>query len=125
MSRLPLTLLVLTLGCEPPHSNKLAIDNDGDGFSEFDGDCDIPSCGYFANNTQLSTLRATNVKEELLLGADKARYKGRITVSGWGPEKLENEQEPTAAVSRRVEIRFVWEADDAGTASRGLLHDIQ
>ena len=40
MSRLPLTLLVLALGCDPPPENKLAVDNDGDGFTEFDGDCD-------------------------------------------------------------------------------------
>jgi formylglycine-generating enzyme required for sulfatase activity len=34
------TLLVLTLGCEPPPENKLAVDGDGDGFTEFEGDCD-------------------------------------------------------------------------------------
>ena len=36
-SLLPL-LLVLTLACEP--HNKLAVDNDGDGVTEFEGDCD-------------------------------------------------------------------------------------
>lgn len=38
MSGLLLTFLVL--GCMPPHTNTLAIDNDGDGFTEFEGDCD-------------------------------------------------------------------------------------
>jgi hypothetical protein len=33
-------LLALTLGCEPLHTNRLAVDNDDDGFTEFEGDCD-------------------------------------------------------------------------------------
>jgi hypothetical protein len=43
-SLLPL-LLALTLACEPPPENNLAVDNDGDGFSEFEGDCDDADAG--------------------------------------------------------------------------------
>ncbi|MDP6933728.1 MAG: hypothetical protein QGG40_12470, partial [Myxococcota bacterium] len=31
--------LLLLVGCEPDVSNQLALDNDGDGYTEFDGDC--------------------------------------------------------------------------------------
>jgi hypothetical protein len=40
MSRLPLTLIVLTLGCAHAPINKHTLDNDGDGVTSFDGDCD-------------------------------------------------------------------------------------
>jgi hypothetical protein len=36
-------LLLLALGflaCTPKQQNPLAVDDDGDGYSEFDGDCD-------------------------------------------------------------------------------------
>ena len=35
-----LLVVVLGLACTPEEMNPLAVDDDGDGYSEFEGDCD-------------------------------------------------------------------------------------
>ena len=67
--------------------------------------------GYFADNVQLSTLRAANVRAALLkyLGAD---YAGRIGVAGYGETRLKNKENPLSAENRRIEIRILWHGAD-------------
>ena len=64
------------------------------------------ACGVFENNTQLSTLRATNVRELLL--ESEVSFRSRMPVTGWGPDRLKNTEDPTAAVNRRVELKWIW-----------------
>ena len=63
--------------------------------------------GYFSNNIQLSTLRAANVREELLkyMGT---QYSQRIGVAGYGETRLKNTAEPLSAENRRIELRILW-----------------
>ncbi len=67
-------------------------------------------CGWFADNTQLSTVRAANVRTRIAEHLP-ATTRARMPVSGWGPERLRNSVNVLAAENRRVEMRFVW--DDA------------
>ncbi len=62
--------------------------------------------GYYANNIQLSTLRAANVRGELLqhMGGDFAK---RIGVAGYGETRLKNIEDPLSAENRRIEIRLL------------------
>ncbi len=64
------------------------------------------ACGIFENNTQLSTLRASNVRDLLL--QENAKLRRRMPVTGWGPDRLRNLDDPTAAVNRRVELKWIW-----------------
>lgn len=64
------------------------------------------ACGIFENNTQLSTLRATNVRELLLI--EEKSLRSRMPVTGWGADRLRDVQSPTAAVNRRVELKWIW-----------------
>ena len=64
------------------------------------------ACGIFENNTQLSTLRATNVRELLL--AEQIEFRKRMPVTGWGPDRLKDIQDPTNPVNRRVELKWNW-----------------
>jgi chemotaxis protein MotB len=63
--------------------------------------------GYFSDNIQLSTLRAANVRAELLthLGTEYAK---RIGVAGYGETRLRNTQYPLSPENRRIEIRILW-----------------
>jgi flagellar motor protein MotB len=65
------------------------------------------ACGVFENNTQLSTLRASNVRDLLL--ADAEHYRERMPVTGWGPDRLRNTDMPTSPVNRRVELKWSWQ----------------
>jgi flagellar motor protein MotB len=65
------------------------------------------SCGVFGDNTQLSALRAANVREQLLASAP-AGARARMPVTGRGPDRLRNTVEPTAPENRRVELRWSW-----------------
>lgn len=67
--------------------------------------------GYFADNVQLSTLRAANVRAALLayLGAE---YAGRIGVAGYGETRLKNKENPLSPENRRIEIRILWHGTD-------------
>jgi flagellar motor protein MotB len=66
------------------------------------------SCGWFDNNTQLSTLRAANVRE-LLVSDEQVEIRARMPVTGWGPDRLKNKAEPRNEVNRRVELKWIWE----------------
>lgn len=63
--------------------------------------------GYFADNIQLSTLRASNVRTALLnnLGQE---YAGRIGAAGYGETRLKNKEKPLSPENRRIEIRILW-----------------
>ena len=63
--------------------------------------------GYFQNNIQLSTLRATNVRETLLKFMGK-EYAGRIGAAGYGETRLKNVENPMSPENRRIELRIVW-----------------
>lgn len=65
------------------------------------------ACGWFADNTQLSTLRAANVRNRI--GAKvSVETLARLPVTGWGADRLRNREDTNAAENRRVELHFVW-----------------
>ena len=63
--------------------------------------------GYFADNIQLSPLRAANVHRELLASMG-TEYANRIGVAGYGDTRLKNIEQPLSAENRRIEIRILW-----------------
>lgn len=69
------------------------------------------SGGYFANNVQLSTLRAANVRDTLLkvIGME---YANRIGVAGYGETRLKNTENPLSEENRRIEIRILWNGQE-------------
>ena len=67
--------------------------------------------GYFANNIQLSTLRAANVREALLKNIGK-EYANRIGAAGYGETRLKNTENPLSEENRRIEIRILWNGQD-------------
>lgn len=67
--------------------------------------------GYFANNIQLSTLRAANVREALLKNIGK-EYANRIGAAGYGETRLKNTANPLSEENRRIEIRILWNGQD-------------
>lgn len=70
------------------------------------------ACGWFEDNIQLSTLRAANVRQEVISAAGQ-KLASSLAVAGYGSSRLANADEPTAPENRRVELRFVWpDADD-------------
>lgn len=64
--------------------------------------------GYFENNIQLSALRASNVRGNLLQSMGDA-YVNRIGIAGYGETRLKNKDDIMASENRRVEIRMLWE----------------
>ena len=67
--------------------------------------------GYFADNIQLSTLRAANVRSALLNYLGK-EYANRIGVAGYGDTRLKNAADPLSAENRRIEIRILWNGQE-------------
>ena len=67
--------------------------------------------GYFADNVQLSTLRAANVRKEMLANMG-SQYAQRIGVSGYGDTRLKNKDNPLSAENRRIEIRILWNGQE-------------
>ena len=67
--------------------------------------------GYYADNIQLSSLRAANVREELLkaMGRDFAK---RIGVAGYGDTRLKNTKNKYSEENRRIEIRILWDGKE-------------
>ena len=63
--------------------------------------------GYFADNIQLSTLRAANVRS-VLLDYMGEKYAKRIGVAGYGDTRLKNTENPLSPENRRIEIRILW-----------------
>lgn len=72
------------------------------------------ACGWFADNTQLSTLRAANVRQHISAKVSRETL-ARLPVTGWGSDRLRNKQVPNAPENRRVELHFVW-TSTSGTA---------
>lgn len=69
--------------------------------------------GYYANNIQLSTLRAANVREALLNNMGNSDdLKRRIGVAGYGETRLKNTQDPFSAENRRIEVRLLWDGQN-------------
>ena len=77
----------------------------------------LRGCGWFSDNTQLSTLRATGVRSVIAAGLSP-EARARLPVTGWGPDRLRNTIDPYAAENRRVELRFVW-LNDAPAQGEG------
>lgn len=75
----------------------------------------VNACGWFDNNTQLSTLRAANVRDRIVLLASDA--KSRLPVTGWGSDQLKNVALPFAPENRRVELLLRWR-DENGEGAR-------
>ncbi len=67
-------------------------------------------CGWFSDNTQLSTVRATAVRT-ILASHLQTEMLARVPVSGFGSEVLKDASDPYGAINRRVEIRIVWPAN--------------
>lgn len=69
--------------------------------------------GYYADNIQLSSLRAANVRKALLnhMGNDYAK---RIGVAGYGETRLKNTKDKYSAENRRIEIRILWDGNEKG-----------
>lgn len=67
--------------------------------------------GYYANNIQLSSLRAANVRESLLNVMGKGFAK-RIGVAGYGDTRLKNTKDKYSAENRRIEIRILWDGKE-------------
>lgn len=67
--------------------------------------------GYFSDNVQLSTLRAANVRKELLANMG-TQYAQRIGVSGYGDTRLKNKNNPLSSENRRIEIRILWNGQE-------------
>lgn len=63
--------------------------------------------GYFSDNIQLSTLRASNVRSALLKRMGD-NYAKRIGVAGYGDTRLKNITNPLSSENRRIEIRILW-----------------
>lgn len=69
--------------------------------------------GYFADNIQLSTLRAANVRESLLNNiGNTADLAKRIGVAGYGETRLKNPDQPFSAENRRIEVRLLWDGQN-------------
>lgn len=69
--------------------------------------------GYYENNIQLSSLRAANVREELLKAMGSSFAK-RIGVAGYGETRLKNTKDKFSAENRRIEIRILWKGQKEG-----------
>lgn len=65
--------------------------------------------GYYANNIQLSSLRAANVREALLGYMTQKDFSKRIGVAGYGETRLKNTKDKYSAENRRIEIRILWD----------------
>lgn len=66
-------------------------------------------CGYFADNVQLSSLRAANARQYLLVRAGlPEQYADRIAVAAYGASRPLNKNDPYAAENRRVDLRLSW-----------------
>jgi len=66
--------------------------------------------GYYANNIQLSSLRAANVRSALLKYMDKG-MENRIGVAGYGETRLKDKKNRFSAENRRIEIRILWDGN--------------
>jgi len=68
-------------------------------------------CAVFDDNFSLSAQRAKNVAKTILEKikdpADRAEVNKRISVVGYGPNRLINPNNPTGAENRRVEIKII------------------
>ncbi len=76
------------------------------------------ACGLFADNMQLSALRAANVRE-LIASQIAPELLARISVTGWGPDRLRNRVDTNASENRRVELHIEWRPD-ASTGASGM-----
>ena len=67
--------------------------------------------GYFADNVQLSTLRAANVRAAILANLGSS-FAGRIGVAGYGDTRLKNKDNPLSPENRRIEVRILWRGSE-------------
>lgn len=65
------------------------------------------ACAPFDDNYTLSAGRAREARNALLAGLDAPGLNQRISVVGYGPDRLLNPNDPESSQNRRVELRFV------------------
>ncbi len=65
------------------------------------------ACAPFDDNYTLSAGRAREARKALFSSTDSMELIKRVSVVGYGADRLLNSQQPTAAENRRVEIRFI------------------
>ena len=68
----------------------------------------IDACGYFENNFQLSTLRAINVREELVRHLPDPHLHKLVGAAGYGDTRLNDQLDPISKKNRRIEIRLLF-----------------
>ncbi|MEG1567628.1 MAG: OmpA family protein [Anaerovoracaceae bacterium] len=64
-------------------------------------------CSPFDDNYTLSAGRAREARKALFAKITSSELIQRISVVGYGPDRLLNKENPNAASNRRVEIRFI------------------
>ena len=64
-------------------------------------------CSPFDDNYTLSAGRAREARKALFTQLQSSELVQRISVVGYGPDRLLNKDNPNAANNRRVEIRFI------------------
>ncbi len=70
------------------------------------------NCAAFDDNYSLSASRAREARKAVLAGVQgDTAIARRISVAGYGPDRLINTENPGAAENRRVEIRLVATGD--------------
>ena len=67
----------------------------------------IQVCSPFDDNYTLSAGRAREARKALFAKITSSELIQRISVVGYGPDRLLNKENPNAASNRRVEIRFI------------------
>ena len=65
------------------------------------------TCALFDDNYTLSAGRAREARKSLLSNIQAPEIIQRVSVVGYGPDRLLNQDNPAAADNRRVEVRFV------------------
>jgi len=69
---------------------------------------DLSKCALFDDNYTLSAGRAREARKALLSTmGDNSEFSKRISVVGYGPDRLKNTKNTTSPENRRVEVRLV------------------
>ena len=71
------------------------------------------TCAPFDDNYTLSAGRAREARKALLAQINTPELIERVSVVGYGPDRLLNKEKPASGENRRVEVRFVIAAVDA------------
>lgn len=72
----------------------------------------LGACAPFDDNYTLSAGRAREARKALLNSINTADVIQRVSVVGYGPDRLFNKTQPASAENRRVEVRFVMASNN-------------